>query len=609
MTDKWIVLELASRSEGEDPDLIRQVVRATVKDAEVFVPAVVTQIGDDRVVHYLVEGYAFVRYEHTDSAYLRLENTRYIQSVLTEPGAGKQRQLATITTSEVEKMRRQVEAEVDQGIGVGDTVLVTSGPYRNIEATVIEEIPEQGRVQVYVCLRSKESLITLPRSFLRVVDRAPLSPALSKLNALKVWTQKAAPILSWDSPVEPLLKAYDKYHELYTWCDQGLTWWPIVALFNGSLDHKSLTLQKTWVRVSETTRLMGRAGPLWEETMSLSRFLSDAVSPEEIEDKLSELTWFEAVLAKIRSLGESLDRLEYQVVRYSGKKNMIQNILIDGYNLAYRCWLAPGLNELRDSHGRFTGMVVGFLNSLGALKKRYPEAVFYVAWDRDRGGSKRRSIYGEYKANRTHREGTDEQLDLLYRVLPLLGVRQAESPGNEADDVLASLVHNELQGQQNLIFSNDRDFLQLVSKNTSLLVPKAGSRKEILYDPDGVRKDWGVFPEDICQLRAFFGDTSDNLPGVPRVPKKILRDLVKAHGSVDGVYNSGLAGLTRNQYERLRLAEPQVRLNLRLMTLEDVTVSIKGPDVSPEGVVSLLKQIEVSPKSVLTTFFRHSEAQ
>jgi DNA polymerase-1 len=170
-------------------------------------------------------------------------------------------------------------------------------------------------------------------------------------------------------------------------------------------------------------------------------------------------------------------------------------------------------------------------------------------------------------------------------------------------------VHNELKGQQNLIFSNDRDFLQLVSESTSLLVPKAGSRKEILYDPDGVRKDWGVAPEDICQLRAFFGDTSDNLPGVPRVPKKVLRDLVRAHGSVDGVYKSGLAGLTRNQYERLRLAEPQVRLNLRLMTLEDVAVSVKGPDVSPDGVTSLLKQIEVSPKSVLTTFFRHSEAQ
>lgn len=608
MTDKWIILELSPRSEGEDPDLIRKTVRATLKGAEVFVPAIVTQIGEDRVIHYLVEGYAFVRHQHPDSAYLKLEGTRFVQSVLTESGHSGQRKLSTVTTAEVEKLRKQVEAEVDQGIGVGDIVQITSGPYKNIDATVIEEIPEQGMVQVFVCLRSKESLITLPRSFLRVVERAPLSPTLSNLNALKVWASKAAPVLSWKSSVEPLLQAYEKYRKLYIWCDHGLTWWPIVALFNGSLSHKALILQKSWERVAMMSQLMSRSVPLWEEVAALSRFLFDATNIEEVQNKLAELTWLEGILARIRELRESLDHLEYEVARSSGRKNMIQNILIDGYNLAYRCWLAPGLNELKDSTGRPTGMVVGFLNSLISLKKKHPQAVIYVAWDRD-NGSKRREVYGEYKANRTHREGADEQLSLLYELLPLMGVRQAESLGNEADDVVATLSRNELKGQQNLIFSNDRDFLQLVTPTTHLLVPKVGSRREILYDPETVQKDWGVAPENICQLRAFFGDNSDNLPGVPRVPKKVLRNLLQAYGSVEGVYRSGLAGLTKNQYERLRSAEPQVRINLRLMTLGDVPVSIQGPDNSPEEIAARLKQIDINPKAVLAAFFRYREAQ
>jgi 5'-3' exonuclease len=107
----------------------------------------------------------------------------------------------------------------------------------------------------------------------------------------------------------------------------------------------------------------------------------------------------------------------------------------------------------------------------------------------------------------------------------------------------------------------------------------------------------------MVQLRAFYGDPSDNIPGVPRVPKKVLRSLVQAHGSVEAVYRSGLTGLTKGQYERLRSAEPQVRINVELMTLVDVGVTSVPPDVDPDNVAARLRELDIEPTSLLDIFF------
>ncbi len=184
-TDQWVILELSSKAEGEDPDIVRRSITYAVKGAEVFIPAAVTQIGEDRVVHYLVDGYAFIRHKHPDTLYNRLDNSKYVQKVLTkivkpENGGRPVRQLAFVENSAIDKMKRQIQSETDQGIGIDDTVLITSGAYRQIQAKVIEEIPEEQKVQVRVLLRSKDSIITLPRSFLRLVSKAPKAPAMDR---------------------------------------------------------------------------------------------------------------------------------------------------------------------------------------------------------------------------------------------------------------------------------------------------------------------------------------------------------------------------------------------------------------------------------------------
>jgi 5'-3' exonuclease len=612
---EWIVLELNTRSEGEDPDSIRQSIRSTVKNAEVFVPAAVTQVGEDRVVHYLVDGYAFVRRAEPDSTYLKLEGSRYVQAVLIEPGmTGKRRRLATVKDKDIAKMQGQIDNEVDQGIGVGDVVRVTSGAYRNMDATVIEEIPEQGMVQVFVRLRSKQSLITLPRSFLRVVERAPLSPVFTRLFALKTWTKAARPILLWpDNRFDAIRRTYRKFEKHSKWLTKGGHLWALIGLAEGVYDNRIVEVKRRFRGLVRLNTWTNSLGVLWPFVAAYQGFIEES-RVAELNARLLRISWLDDVMDRLKVFANSLETLSQDLTQVEdGDEDMYQNVVIDGHNLLFRCFYAPGMAELCDSKGRRTGLILGFLRSLGSLKKRFPGANLYVTWD---GSSRRRKDkFADYKANRpktTDPVPEDDpvfmQSQFIRSILPQLSVRQATNPVEEADDIIAALVRGPLKGQKNLIFSSDRDLLQLVSETTHVLAPGAGTRKEVLYDPSEVESDYGVTPSKMVQLRAFYGDSSDNIPGVPRVPKKVLRSLLQAHGSIDGVYGSGLTGLTKGQYERLRSGEPQVRINAELMSLVDVAVSVQDPDVDPEGAASRLREREVNPTPILESFFGKSEA-
>src|SRR5260370_988342 len=127
MASDWVVLELGPKAEGEDPDLIRQSIRHLLRDAEVFIPAMITQVGGDRVVQYLLEGYAFIPRDHPDGGYYRLEGSKYVQSIITNTDRSKYRpvrRIASVPEAEVTKLRRQIEDQGNQGIGVGDMVLI-----------------------------------------------------------------------------------------------------------------------------------------------------------------------------------------------------------------------------------------------------------------------------------------------------------------------------------------------------------------------------------------------------------------------------------------------------------------------------------------------------
>lgn len=280
-----------------------------------------------------------------------------------------------------------------------------------------------------------------------------------------------------------------------------------------------------------------------------------------------------------------------------------QNIVVDGANLAYRIYhvmkLLPA--PLTDGDGKPTGLLTGFMRSLASLKSKHEHHNIYVVWE---GSRQRRSkVYPEYKAHRVKVDiYSDGQVATIQKILPFLGVYQVRNPDEEADDVVATLVRGPLKGQLNTIMSTDHDFLQLVTFTDHLMVPKVGNRSEILYDPDRVVAEYGVPPDRVVHLRALLGDTSDNLPGTPKVAVKTLTSLLRAHQTIEGIFSSSLAGITASQYGKLRASEAQVRLNLELMTLQEVPYDMTAPAVNTDAAMNLLAGRGIRPDPIVEPF-------
>ena len=202
-----------------------------------------------------------------------------------------------------------------------------------------------------------------------------------------------------------------------------------------------------------------------------------------------------------------------------------RRVIVDGHNLTMRALSVPALAKLRDRRGRPTGVLHGVLRSAVSVRKAYPSARVTFVWD----GSRRRraSVYEGYKRSRpTSGSGQDVDVLWLKDTLPLLDVEQAWSDVEEADDVVATLVRRD-DDDETVIFSTDRDFLQLVTARVHVLSPppKSVLGRGKLYDVARVRQEYGVAPWAMVLLRAVVGDVSDDLHGVPGVGLKIASRL------------------------------------------------------------------------------------
>lgn len=271
------------------------------------------------------------------------------------------------------------------------------------------------------------------------------------------------------------------------------------------------------------------------------------------------------------------------------------NVIVDGLNLAFRNAYAPGLAELRDSKGRQTGMIYGFLRSLNALLRKFNSARVWVCWDGS--NHRRKQRFADYKGNRTPMTvGTQiwNPVQYLRSLLELTSVVQAFNPEEECDDVIASLVRGPLKGQRNLILSTDQDFLQLVTKTDTWLRPGLQKRPETFYTPERVEAEWKVPVEKIVLLRALLGDASDNIPGVPRVSESVLVQLVLMYGSLDAIFASPLPELRRSVYSSVRGSERQVRLNEELMTLNMVPFTEISGTPNPAELETRLEDVSIA---------------
>ena len=288
-------------------------------------------------------------------------------------------------------------------------------------------------------------------------------------------------------------------------------------------------------------------------------------------------------------------------------------ILIDGNNQMYRAYHA--IRDLTGPDGRSTNAVYGFITMLRKLiTDQKPERIA-AAFDL-RGPTFRNQLDGEYKANRRPMpEDLVEQVEGVHDACRALGVPVVTHQGFEADDVIGTLATRAAgSGLDVVIVTGDKDFFQLVNDRIRVFNPRDDGT---WYDADGVREKFGVRPDQVVDVLALMGDTSDNIKGVPGIGEKGARELVTNFGTLDELLAQA-AALPKKKY-RTALTEhaDQARHSRDLAKIRlDVPVPDEpelfrytGPDrercfslFSALGFRSLLSEYAPTAESVVTDY-------
>ena len=190
-------------------------------------------------------------------------------------------------------------------------------------------------------------------------------------------------------------------------------------------------------------------------------------------------------------------------------------MVVDGHSLAYRAFFALPVENFTTKDNQHTNAIYGFLSMLVNLIKAEQPTHMAIAFDTSRH-SFRTDVYPEYKATRS--ESPQEfkgQIPLLQDCLAAMSIPVLTKEGVEADDILATLAaQGAEQGYDVLVVSGDRDTIQLVTDDVTLLYPSVQGVSQLKrYDPVTVQERYGVRPEQYPDIAALVGETSDNLPG------------------------------------------------------------------------------------------------
>ncbi|MDH6278358.1 DNA polymerase-1 [Aurantimicrobium minutum] len=212
-------------------------------------------------------------------------------------------------------------------------------------------------------------------------------------------------------------------------------------------------------------------------------------------------------------------------------------MVIDGHSLAFRAFYALPVDSFRTADGQHTNAIHGFISMMLNLLAKEKPTHLAVAFDISRYSFRTRE-YPEYKGTRG--ETPPEfigQVPLLQDALHAMGITTITKEDFEADDILATLAsQGSAQDFKVLVVSGDRDTIQLIDDNVTLLYPsKQGVSELTRYDAAKVFERYGIQPHQYPEIAALVGETSDNLPGVPKVGEKTAVKWINEFGSLDEI--------------------------------------------------------------------------
>jgi DNA polymerase-1 len=274
-------------------------------------------------------------------------------------------------------------------------------------------------------------------------------------------------------------------------------------------------------------------------------------------------------------------------------------VLVDGSSYLYRAFHA--LPPLSTSKGEPTGAVHGVLNMLNKLLREQAGDHIAIVFDAP-GRTFRDEMFEEYKANRPPMpDDLRAQIQPVLDAVPAMGLPLLRIDGVEADDVIGTLSRRAVeQGFDVLISTGDKDMAQLVDDHVTIVNTMTGS----VLDRNGVKEKFDVFPEQIVDYLALVGDSSDNIPGVPRVGAKTAAKWLNEYGTAAAIV-ANAAQISGKVGESLRENLDQLELSRQLATiLQKVELPIEPKDLKVgQADLAVLKSLytRYELKSLLRT--------
>jgi DNA polymerase-1 len=258
------------------------------------------------------------------------------------------------------------------------------------------------------------------------------------------------------------------------------------------------------------------------------------------------------------------------------KKTARPLLLVDGSSYLYRAFHA--LPPLSNSRGEPTGAVYGVINMLRSLIADYRPELMAVVFDA-RGKTFRDDLFEEYKANRPPMpDDLAAQIEPLHALVRALGLPMLQVQGVEADDVIGTLARQAGErGIPVIISTGDKDMAQLVDERITLV----NTMSNTTLDSAGVEAKFGVPPARIIDLLALMGDSSDNIPGIPKVGPKTAAKWLRQYGSLDAVI-AGAGEIKGKVGESLRENLETLALSRELATIRtDIELEVAAEALHP----------------------------
>ena len=280
--------------------------------------------------------------------------------------------------------------------------------------------------------------------------------------------------------------------------------------------------------------------------------------------------------------------------------------LVDGTSYIHRAYHA--IRNLSNSQGLPTNAIFGFTRMLiKLLDEKSPEFVALV-FD-VKGPTFRHEIFKDYKATRPPMpDDMAVQIPYIREVVDGFNLAVLEKPGYEADDLIGTIARlGTAQGFHIVIVSGDKDFRQVLSEHTVMW----DSMNDRLTDYSAIKRDYGVEPEQIVEVMALAGDTSDNIPGVPGVGEKTALSLIQQFASIENLFENTHRITKPALRHKLEQFKDQALLSKKLVTINsavplDVSIEdLKLRQPRKKRLAEIFRGLEF--KSLMDRFSEHAE--